>query len=82
MAYALGMFLGAFFLLLSLYSWYYRDEDAPFLPLYMLWYDTCFHSRASLRRVAKVWKTNRIFAMSGAIMGWGMTDSVVQFLAR
>ncbi len=83
MAYATGMLLGAFFLLYCFYAWMYgrrrvTNWETCALPLYYLWYDTYFHSKASLRRVVQVWKLNWIIAAAGAVMGWGTTNSVLQ----
>jgi hypothetical protein len=86
MAHFAGMLLGAFFILYSYYAWDCWDNDQPskwyhfIWPMDLLWRDSYFHSKASNRRVAKVWKTNWVVSVIGMVMGWGTTESILSFL--
>lgn len=87
MAHLAGMLLGAFIMLYCFYGWWY-GEEGPFkwsdltLPLHWLWYDTYFHSKASLRRIVRNLKRNLAIAASGMWIGWGIADGLLLVIGK
>jgi hypothetical protein len=83
MAHAIGMLVGAFLILYLFYSFWFSDDEplswkTLHRPLMWIWRDTYVHSPASLRRLKPKLKVNALLVVLGLIMGWGMTDSILQ----